>query len=346
MKDGGYFGFIIPNTILTNNYFRNLRSKILNECQIKALIEFGYYVFQDAKIDSLIIILKKEGNKKSRDSNEVSYAKIEKPTGSMLSIGSERRILQSEFLTGGHNELNVGKNNQSLLSKIDRRNDCVRLGSLVNINLGFRVKNNQALIHSVKQNGDVPILHGRDISRYNVNFQNRYFAYRKDDIVGGCSKREVYEADEKLLIQAIRNIKLKRRIVAAYDNSRFFVVGGLLSVTKKHPDVNLKYVLALLNSKLLNFYFKSISIDKNIKVVFLTQLPIISKSKEEEDIVKQVNALLLFNKRLNELSGKKTDEHAVIEHSVEKTEAEIDDLVYKIYGITEDDKQIIEDALK
>lgn len=347
LKNGGYFGFIIPNTILTNNYFQKLREKILKECQIIALITFGYYVFQDAKIDSLIIILKKEPNREKRTSNKIMVANIEKPAKFLLSADLKPRICQSDFTRDKQNRFNIEKETHADIgSKLRNTNGVKLLGALVNINLGFRVKSNEKLIHSDKRKDDVPILHGRDIGRYNINFQNRYFTYNKEDIVGGCSSKEVYEADEKLLIQAIRNIKLKQRIVSAYDDSQFFAIGGLLSVTKKSIDTNLKLILALLNSRLLNFYFTLISTDKNIKVVFLNQLPVAQPSPlEENNINILVNRMLSLNKRLNEIGDKKTDERHRIEEEIKRTDAEIDEQVYKLYGITDEEKKIIEESL-
>ncbi len=42
---------------------------------------------------------------------------------------------------------------------------------------------------------------------------------------------------------------------------------------------------------------------------------------------------------------KKTDERARIEGEIKKTDAEIDELVYQIYGITNAEKKIIEESL-
>jgi hypothetical protein len=56
--------------------------------------------------------------------------------------------------------------------------------------------------------------------------------------------------------------------------------------------------------------------------------------------------MLSLNKRLNEIGEKKTDERARIEEETKHTDNEIDELVYKIYGITEAEKKIIEESLK
>ena len=46
------------------------------------------------------------------------------------------------------------------------------------------------------------------------------------------------------------------------------------------------------------------------------------------------------------LCDNKTEERARIEEEIKKTDAGIDELVYEIYGITEDEKRIIEESLK
>ena len=56
--------------------------------------------------------------------------------------------------------------------------------------------------------------------------------------------------------------------------------------------------------------------------------------------------MLSLNKRLNEIGDKETEEKKKIQTEIEKTDHEIDELVYKLYGITEEEKKIIEESLK
>jgi len=49
---------------------------------------------------------------------------------------------------------------------------------------------------------------------------------------------------------------------------------------------------------------------------------------------------------LLKIGDKLTDERAVIDDEIKKTDSEIDELVYRIYGITENEKEIIEGSLK
>jgi len=72
----------------------------------------------------------------------------------------------------------------------------------------------------------------------------------------------------------------------------------------------------------------------------------IAKNENQQPIIKLVDKMLSLNKRLNELKDKSTDEKAKIEAEIKKIDQEIDELVYKLYGITEAEKKIIEESLK
>ena len=56
--------------------------------------------------------------------------------------------------------------------------------------------------------------------------------------------------------------------------------------------------------------------------------------------------MLSLNKKLQEIGDKNTLEKQKIEQELKKTDNEIDELVYRLYGITEEEKKIIEESLK
>ena len=56
--------------------------------------------------------------------------------------------------------------------------------------------------------------------------------------------------------------------------------------------------------------------------------------------------MLLLNKSLNIINNKITNETNKMHKELKKTNERIDYLVYKLYGITDDEKRIIEESLK
>jgi septal ring factor EnvC (AmiA/AmiB activator) len=53
-----------------------------------------------------------------------------------------------------------------------------------------------------------------------------------------------------------------------------------------------------------------------------------------------------MQKDFKKIKEKQTDARAKLEAEIKKTDAEIDDLVYKIYDITDKERKIIEESLK
>jgi hypothetical protein len=79
----------------------------------------------------------------------------------------------------------------------------------------------------------------------------------------------------------------------------------------------------------------------------LRVLPIAEASqKNEEAIVALVSEIMTLKNRLVRLGDKQTDARAKLEAEIKKIDAEIDDMVYKIYGITDKERKIIEESLK
>lgn len=56
--------------------------------------------------------------------------------------------------------------------------------------------------------------------------------------------------------------------------------------------------------------------------------------------------MLLINNLLNDISAKKTDERVRIEEKIKKTDNKIDEIVYALYNITENEKKTIELSLR
>ncbi len=114
------------------------------------------------------------------------------------------------------------------------------------------------------------------------------------------------------------------------------------------------YLLGILNSKLITFFYQNISSTIRggyLRFIFqyLVQLPIFPKEKAPSTtniMERLVASMLSLNEKLSMMGDKKTDERARIVEEIKKVDAEIDELVYKLYGITEEEKKIIEESIR
>jgi type II restriction/modification system DNA methylase subunit YeeA len=78
----------------------------------------------------------------------------------------------------------------------------------------------------------------------------------------------------------------------------------------------------------------------------LDRLPIKINPDDKPELVELVDKMLSLNKRIVEIGDKATDERTKLEEEINKTDSEIGELVYKIYGLNEEEKKIIENSLK
>ena len=110
----------------------------------------------------------------------------------------------------------------------------------------------------------------------------------------------------------------------------------------------MKYFLGILNSNLINFYYKNIFIDYNIKPTYIKQIPSrsIDFDKHEDKVmqdrlVKLVDTMLELHKQLHNARTETDKRH--IQTRIEHTDRQIDQLVYELYDLTEEEIKIVEE---
>jgi adenine-specific DNA-methyltransferase len=202
------------------------------------------------------------------------------------------------------------------------------------------------------------LLAGKDVGRYAHKWAGTFIRY--DPTIANKEKKEycslrdetIFTKNEKILIRDIG-----KRLPASFDDKQYYCMDTVyVAFLKKEfkKSLNLKYLLAILNSNLIEFYFRKIygtvhvgSNYQRYKRQFLINLPIkLVDIKLQKKVVQLVDNMLKANKKLEDIGDALTDEHARLDKEVEKVDREIDELVYKLYGITNKERKIIEESLK
>ncbi|HEY4511445.1 MAG TPA: TaqI-like C-terminal specificity domain-containing protein [Candidatus Paceibacterota bacterium] len=127
----------------------------------------------------------------------------------------------------------------------------------------------------------------------------------------------------------------------AYDDENYFVGFSFSSIVQKDQDYDLKYILAVLNSAFaLNWFYKNgkkRGAGVDIGVAKLRQFPIkIASADEQRPLIELVDKILKITKTDAYLEN---DEK---QKQVKEYEEQIDELVYKLYGLTPEKIKIIE----
>jgi restriction endonuclease S subunit len=127
-------------------------------------------------------------------------------------------------------------------------------------------------------------------------------------------------------------------LVVGYDNKQYYTFNSTNSlIPKDNSDLSLKFICVLLNSKLLNWYYRtqfsnSSTLTVNISKTFLEQLPIKEADSDQQRIIVE-----LFEKVFSLVEGN---------GHMHELQNEIDQNVYRLYNLTPEEILIIESSSK
>ena len=132
-------------------------------------------------------------------------------------------------------------------------------------------------------------------------------------------------------------------------------VGGVV-YKDEYKKYDLHYLLGLINSKLMRWYFPKISATfrggwYSANRQFLSKLPFyIIDSQNSTENKKYERVIMLVNQMI-ELSGqiknlKTPNDKTRLQRQIDAADAEIDRLVYDLYGLTDDEIRIVEESVK
>lgn len=144
-------------------------------------------------------------------------------------------------------------------------------------------------------------------------------------------------------------------LVATLDRNQFIVRDNLYTIVAREDDQDLRYELGLLNSRLLTWFYQAVLNPEKgealaqVKRGHLAQLPIrtidftdTEEVERHERMVGLVERMLELHERLGVARIER--ERTVIQHQIEATDRQIDQLVYELYGLTDKEIAIVEES--
>lgn len=338
-KKGGLACFIIPNRLLDTPSYRALMKKIIDNYQIKFIVDIPKGSFEDVVAGNIIICIQK-----SHPSKEIKiYKNIFDNSGNQGTfILKTDQIISKDYLIN----LNFKESLFDIFSKIGQVS--IPLKDVADIHVGIMIKDKKKVLLFQNFNKANKIILGRDIDRYK-KVKDRFFNLGKAEIFGGTKNPKKHLTHPKIFVRKTGN-----SLIGAYDEEGVFAEQSVYLVLP-HNNVNPKYLLSIINSKLQTFYFKNNLITNPeaypyIQHYDLEKLPIyeidISKTGEKykhDQLVRLVEMILKLNKELQKLDPiMDKEEYNIKKAEIEKIDKEIDEKVYELYGLTEEEIKSVE----
>jgi hypothetical protein len=345
LKRGGLFGFIVPNKICSSESGKYLRKEIIEKSKdvfinsVSHLRIFG----KAANYPILFFVCKNQNNKTCRLKLSISKNKkdLEKDR---INLNINYKTLQQ--LPKSIFPINTNQKSLEIYFKIKKK--YMLLKDILDISEGFRIPTKLE-----RDQGDEHIVKQYQFSRYSP--------VKKGSFILKADRRKVISDKSIRFINSLKDKIIfsedALKIEATLEKNKSLCQGGVYfaSLNEDFYTYNLNYLLALLGSKLLTFVYKTLFSGMHMgggylrfRTRFLNQLPIrkidFNNPKETimyAEIVELADDMLELNekKSILPLSSKKEK----IEREIKITDEKIDELVYKLYGITDEERKIIEE---
>ena len=365
LQSFGAICFITSGKYFEASYGKTLVTYLLEESQFNKILNFNdLEVFEGVSAYPLIF----EGKKGASIDFKIEYFDLrELPKGSLSEyINSQRSLVTTKAIFTENDFKFINKNVSDLINKI--RENTVTLKKFCGLPIvGIKTGFNEGFLTDISEYDFVkPYVFGRDIKKYQpvISTKNIIFPYNPDFTIttfppgteifsqlsaykNELSRRAIIKEGlingnkcwyEYQQINRILNYSSDEYIVypnVSLGNNFSLSKGNVIDMTAFIIRSDNKYLLSILNSKLVSYLMNLWSISRRggyieYKVQYMEKLPIKDISLEEQEpfinLVDKIYSIKKENKNYN----------------TNNLEKEVDNLVYELYGLTDEEIQIVE----
>jgi adenine-specific DNA-methyltransferase len=322
ISENSNINFINPITWLTGTKYKKTRNLFTYKYSLVKAINLPYDIFADAYVDTGIYFFQRKASEESLvfEFNPKDKIQIE----DLLNI-QFKSLIRKVWAKTLDLKINLNESDNSIFSKLDA--------------IPYKLSDFAETARGIlADKSDYKNENGKDLKKVFTGYLNRYtsdknFSFIKyDDNLKEKPKSYSFFIGERILVRRI--ISRQFRMMATFTDEEFVCKKDIYIIKLNDYTLNYKYVLALLNSSLLSFYKtkNSGSAKKDdftqITLGDIRQLPIPKiEALQQKPFINLVDDILIAKNR-----------------NVDTTtlEAEIDQMVYQLYDLTEEEIKIIE----
>jgi len=356
LKTDGYLGFIIPDTLLNLGFTQPTRELLLRNSKIQEIVGLPSNVFTGATVDTIILLTEKTEYTYQYNASSILVRTFGKKQPIHYIIDPQKEFYAKAKDWFVQNAFNIQTDNieNSLLEKIGNNRQTV--SQFADMYYGIKAYQvgkgkphqtkkirDEKPFTSIIQKGEnwLPFYDGKNIGRYRLLWnKNNWLNY--GDWLAEPRKPAVFEG-EKILIRKITGKTLISTYIpeTSYCNTLLFVL------KLKEKSYSYKSILAILNSLLIGWYFRmKFQISDNdtfpqimIRDILQFPLPVVD-GIIDANLNKLTSQLLNLNEEMQQI--KLESKRLQIQSKIEYCETRINEIVYQLYGLTEDEIKIVE----
>jgi hypothetical protein len=338
----GVLGYISPITWQTGENYSMLRETLFTKAGVRELINLPFDVFNDAYVDTGVYIVGRERTK--------SYAICRFPKKAKVESLAQTPLVEvdSALVQPPHYKVVLEPHVQKLLTRLGDKNRFITLDAITKSTQGLAA--NRFKRSKREPKGDWYLFAEKvQAYRYRVQIDSTSVADMRDF----PSLKQFYEAEPKILIRRV--INRRDRLDATYFEKQMVFKKDLNPFVLTDSTYHPLFLLALLNSRLLSYLYINTSTIatkddfRQTTLAELRRLPVVlikfsdtADKALHDKMVALVDSMLRLHKQFT--TAKSVAQKAMTQRQIDATDAEIDRLVYDLYGLTAEEIALVEQA--
>jgi len=363
------FSMIVPTALLTQDSYRALRHKIINNYQIKSIARLPNESFGaaagDVKVDTAIIVLQQRDLSKI-PIEIVGYSGYDRVTNIESSTAQSHSFVSQEIWADSNDSvwsINTDDADAAILQKCELNS--VPLEECVEICLGLtpydKYKGHTTsqitsrVFHADFQKDRTfkRLLAGNDVMRYALRWNGQQWISYGSWL--GAPREQRFFTEKRILVKQIIDWTTKK-IWATLTDEELYNTQNAFNMLPK-TGWALEYLLGILNSRLMTFYHRKKFLDEykmrfqKILIKDCRRFPIRPvnlttprNGRCHDHMVVLVNQMLGLHQQL--ATAKTHYEGTSLEQQLHAVDRQIDQLVYQLYGLTAEEVNIVEQATR
>ncbi|MBX5449603.1 Eco57I restriction-modification methylase domain-containing protein [Thermogemmatispora sp.] len=327
-RPGGRFAFVVPDALLARDEARQARATLLHEGLLRV-----YHcgpVFR-ACVSAAVLVVER-GAQPSMIACDVP-ALVSTSASSSPGLPVQTRALCSRrrFLEDSRHRLlvHVSDEEAALLARLEHEGE--PLGQYVRISRGEEIGKRH-----VSPIGPLPILAGDNVTRYYIAPPTRF--------VSALTKPSSFYQAPKIVV-----VKTGRRCVAALETAGLATMQSLYNLHLLDERLAYETLLAILNSRLIDYYlYKTFTAYKRLfpqlNQTTLATIPLPPRlARYQEPLIRAARTMMALQTQLTTASS--AEARQALEQQRLQLEAEINALVFRLYGLSEAETRMLESTV-
>jgi predicted type IV restriction endonuclease len=352
--------FIVPSAILTLDSYKALRKDIFENYNISSIVRLPNESFGskagDVKVDTVIVVF---SNKDivEKDVEVIIYEGYNR-INLITKENSFRSFSISQTKLSGNNDFNWAINNndeeQNIIIKCEENS--TTLETLASFALGItpydkykghtpqQIENKVFHADYKKDDTYKKLLAGNDVQRYNVKWNGKtWISYGK---WLGAPREQKYFTDKRIIVKQIIDWSDKRIWSSIVEEELYNTQNAFTLLANE--GIEIEFLLGILNSKLMSFYHRKRFLEEykmrfqKILIKDCKKFPVRLTTDRiiRKNLIASVNLILKLKKNIAVI--KTPTERTAIERQIQATDNQIDQFVYQLYSLTEEEIKIVE----